>query len=88
MTRPRCEPASLWVLRCGPLRLPEECLGAARASVRSLYGGGGHVQDNFWFEGSDLVGKGFNIQAMLIGGTGTGLDTYALVIKELEEQTC
>jgi hypothetical protein len=45
--------------------------------------------NNFWgFEGSDLIAKGLNIQGMLIGGTGTGLDAYGLIIKELEEQDC
>ena len=65
------------------------CGGLIMGGVGSLYGGGGYVLDNFWeFEGSDLLGKGFDIQAMLIGGTGTALDTYSLVIKELEAQDC
>ena len=54
------------------------CGGLIMGGIRSLCGGGGYVLDNFWgFEGSELIAKGLNIQAMLIGAPGpawTGMD--------------
>ncbi len=65
------------------------CGGLIMGGIGSLYGGGGFVLDNFYaFEGSELLAEGFDIQAMLIGGTGTALDAYALLSNELEEQDC
>ena len=59
--------------------------------IGSLYGGGDYALGRFWaFEGSELLAKG-DIRAMMIGGTGTALDAYALLSKEMQvsrEQDC
>ncbi len=60
--------------------------------VVSLHGGADYALGRFWaFEGTELLAKGFDILAMMIAGSVTALDAYALVSKEMQvsmEQDC